>query len=175
MSYIQIDEIQFRHSGGASNTDPNASIGGVISAYEIVDATMDSMFDDLSIAEAVAGDINYRCFYIKNTNATEVLFSTVLWIDGPPGGDATMYLGCPFALGVPDPANVNTTPTAIANEATAPSGVTFIAATSEASGLIIGNLAAGDYYPFWVKRDQAANATPPALVAHFTLIAKGIS
>lgn len=41
-------EIQYRLSGGASNSDPNASLGGVKSST----AWVNNMFDDVSAAQA---------------------------------------------------------------------------------------------------------------------------
>lgn len=59
-------EIQYRFSGGASNSNPNASLGGVKSSVSIGS----TLFDDVSSAEAAAGSVEYRCYYIHNANAT---------------------------------------------------------------------------------------------------------
>ena len=53
-------DIKYRLSGGASNSDQNASLGGVKSSNE----ASASLFDNVSSAEAVSGDTEYRCFYV---------------------------------------------------------------------------------------------------------------
>jgi hypothetical protein len=60
--------IVFRLSGGAGNTDPAASLGGVMSSTAVGSNTL---FDTVSAAEALSGDTEYRCYYVKNTNATD--------------------------------------------------------------------------------------------------------
>ncbi|RLG01218.1 hypothetical protein DRN58_02220 [Thermococci archaeon] len=67
--------LQFRLTGGASNTDPNASLGGVMSGTEVSSSPMNNLFDNVSPAEASSGDTEYRAIDIYNsgdTTATEV-------------------------------------------------------------------------------------------------------
>src|SRR4051812_46993412 len=73
---IVATDIEWRYSGGAANTDPNACLGGAIStagAGLIDDAVKNDLFDDVSAAEALGGDIEYRGFYVKNIHATLTL------------------------------------------------------------------------------------------------------
>jgi hypothetical protein len=51
-----------------------------------------------------------------------------------------------------DPVGKNGTATTIATENDAPSGVTFSAPTSKATGLTVPDLAPSDYINVWVKR-----------------------
>lgn len=103
------------------------------------------LFDNITRAESVAGDTEYRCFYIKNSHASDSMTSVKLWIDiDTPGADA-------LSIGL-DPVGKNGTATTIATEGNAPSGVTFSEPMTEVSGLDLGTLATGDYYAVWVKR-----------------------
>lgn len=43
--------------------------GGAIGAVEISSGALNNIFDDISDAERVAGDTDYRKIYVKNTNA----------------------------------------------------------------------------------------------------------
>ena len=46
-----------------------AAHGGVIGVVEIASGAINNIFDDISDAERVAGDTDYRKIYVKNTNA----------------------------------------------------------------------------------------------------------
>jgi len=67
--------LKFRLTGGASNTNPNASLGGVMSSTEVSATPMNNLFDNVSPAEAEAGDVEFRAIDIYNSGdatATEV-------------------------------------------------------------------------------------------------------
>jgi len=86
------------------------------------------LFDDVARLEAVAGDIEYRCFYVKNAHASESMTGVLLWIDTNTNGVDDLSIGL-------DPVGVNGTATTIANEDTAPAGVTFSTPTTELTAL----------------------------------------
>lgn len=112
------------------------------------------MFDDVSKAESLAGDTEYRGFYVKNNHGTDTLVGVKLWIGTNTPGQDTIDIAL-------DPAGLNGTAVTIVDESTAPAGVNFDAANpvDEASSLSIGDLAPGEYYPFWIKRVVPANTT----------------
>lgn len=142
-------DIKYYLSGGAANSDPAASIGGAISSVEVTPSTL---WDDVGSGEASAGDVEYRCIYVKNTSGTDTLLSAKAWIQSNTPSTSTTV---DIALGS---AAVSATETAVANESTAPSGPTFSAPTDKASGLTIGDLAAGAYKAIWVRRTVTAGA-----------------
>lgn len=150
-------DIKYKLSGGAANADPLLALGGVISS---VDAAA-TIFDDVSSAEATAGDIEYRCVYVKNTHATLTALGTKMWIQTQtPSGDTDVAIALAGE-------GLNGTAETVANEATAPVGETFSAPSSFAGGLTIGNLAPGDHYPVWVRR--TVNAAAAVYADSFTL------
>lgn len=53
--------------------------GGAIGAVEIASGALNNIFDDISDAERVAGDTDYRKVYVKNTNA-ETWAAVKAWI-----------------------------------------------------------------------------------------------
>ena len=53
--------------------------GGAIGAVEIASGALNNIFDDISDAERVAGDVDYRKIYVKNTNA-ETWAAVRAWI-----------------------------------------------------------------------------------------------
>lgn len=116
------------------------------------------LFDDVSVSDAVAGDTEYRCFYVKNAHGSESMATVLLWIGANTPGNDNIQIGL-------DAAGKNGTATTIANENTAPVAVTFSTPTDEISALSLGTLAAGDYYPVWIKRTVPV-ATVEAYIAN---------
>ena len=155
MSIITSD-IKCLLSGGAGNTDPNAALGGIISVTEIVDDTLDNLFDDVSGAEHAAGDINYRCFYVKN-NSAEIAYNVKIYIDtNTPAADDVINIGL-------DLGGLDATADTIADEHTAPDpAVTFTTADGYANALNMGDIPAGEKFAVWVKRIVSAGSTAQA-------------
>ena len=151
---IASTDIDFHLSGGASNSDPDAALGGVISSTQITDATIANLFDNVSGAEAAAGDTEYRCFYVKNNHGSLTLQGAEIWIEtNTPSGDTSAEIG----LGT---SAVDGTEQTVADEETAPTSVTFSSATGSGNALTIGDIPAGEHKAIWVKRvvDSAAGA-----------------
>lgn len=140
-------EIVYRLSGGAANASALASIGGAKSA----NVAPAGLFDDVTSAESSAGDIEYRCFYVHNANAALAMQNAVVYIQENTTGNR-------IAIGVGTSA-VNATETAVADENTAPAGVTFSQPATKGAGLALGNIPAGQHRAVWVRRTIGA-ATP---------------
>ena len=152
-------DLVWRLSGGATNTDPAAALGGAMStaAGGIITKTktFNSIFDDISGAEAAAGDVEYRCIYIHNEHATLSLTSAKVWIETNTANAKDM-----IDIGL-DLSGKDGTADTIADESTAPDpAVTFgHACTSYATGLALGDLAAGEGYAIWIRRTITAGMT----------------
>lgn len=144
--------IAFRLSGGASNADHAASLGGAMSSNSV---TADAIFDVVSAAEALAGDTEYRCIYVYN-DGDKALTNTVIWIsDQANTGTLAMALGGEGLDGTAE---------TVGNEGTAPSGESFSSPTTQGAGLNIGALGVGQRYPIWLRRSIDA-ATPGVALA----------
>lgn len=138
-------DIVYRLSGGSGNTDPNASLGGVKSSTAI-GAGLHNLFDVVSSAESSAGDTEYRCFYVHNAHATLTMQNSVIWIQSnTTSADTSIEIGLGSSA-------VNGTEQTVANESTAPTGVTFSAPSSFGTALSIGNIPAGQHKAVWIKR-----------------------
>ena len=151
-------DIQFRLSGGASNSDPILSLGGIKSSTAVTGSTI---FDTVSGAESTAGDTEYRCIYVHNNHGTLTMLSSKIWIQA----DNLSYIS--IALGGE---GLNGTAETVVDESTAPIGESFSAPANEGASLSLGNIPAGQHYPIWVKR-----TVPPAAAAasgSFTLRVK---
>lgn len=154
---IASGDIQYRLSGGAANADPNASLGGAKSSTQVTDNADNNLFDDVTGAEHTAGDVEYRAIYVHNAHATLTLTSAVAWIQSDTSGaDSDISL----AVGT---AAINGTEQTVANESTAPTGVSWSdAAVSRATGLALGDIPAGQHKAVWIRRTISAGATPQA-------------
>lgn len=138
-------DIQYRLSGGAANSDPNAALGGAKSSTS-VGAGLHNLFDIVSSAESSSGDTEYRCVYVHNNHGSLTMQNSVIWIaSNTPSADTTIEI----ALGS---SAINGTEQTIANENTAPTGVTFSAPSSFGTALSIGNIPAGQHKAVWIKR-----------------------
>jgi len=148
---ITSSDIEYRLSGGASNADGNAALGGVISA-NAVSASLHALFDRVTGAEALVGDVEYRCIYIRNSHATLTLYGAVVWLSA---NTPSSYTSIDIALGS---AAVNGEEQTVSDEATAPTGVSFSAPASYAAGLAIGDIPAGQHKAVWLRRTVGAAA-----------------
>ena len=133
-------------SGGASNTDTDASLGGVISSTEIVDDSLNNLFAAAGAAEALAGSTKYRAFFVKNNHATLTLVGSVVYISSnTPSADTEVKIA------IADEAVGVSTIETIANEDTAPSGPSFVTADGVVNAVTIGDMAPGEVKGIWVK------------------------
>lgn len=159
---IAAGDIDFFLSGGSGNSDPDAALGGAISATEITDATVANLFDNVSSVESSAGDTEYRCFYVKNSHGTLTLQNAVAYIDtNTPSSDTSVEIGLGSSA-------VNGTEQTVADESTAPTSVTFGTAAGSGNALSIGDIPAGQHKAIWVKRiigtDAAAYNADSAII-----------
>lgn len=148
-------------TGVASNSNaqpnPNASLGKYISTSVIQDAFINNLFDNISGDENAASAVDYRCIFLHNAHASLPLQNAVVWISSEVAGGANTAIGV-------DPAGnlalngAGAQAATIANETTAPSGVTFSSPTSKGTGLSLGNIAAGQVRAIWVKRSATNSA-----------------
>jgi hypothetical protein len=149
---ITASDLKIYLSGGAGNSDPNLSLGGVISSTEVTDNSTHNLFDQVSGTESNAGDTEYRGVYLKNTHGTLTLQNTKIYISSNTGSaDTTIDIAL-------DGGATNATMETLTDESTAPSGETFSAPTTYAGGLSIGSLAAGEKKGLFIRRTVNAGA-----------------
>lgn len=67
-------------SDGATQTDPNASLGNFRSSSEIASGLPNNLWDDVQVTEAQSGDTEYRAIIFKNLHATITLQDIGVWI-----------------------------------------------------------------------------------------------
>ena len=79
-------------SGGETNIDPNASIGGIPSTTPLQDNIIDNLFGDVAPTDATNGLTDYRCFYVFN-DASAALYNIQLYVNGIATGGSAIQLG----------------------------------------------------------------------------------
>ncbi len=143
---ILTTDIIYRLSGGAANSDPAASLGGAKSST----AWVSGIFDDVSSAEASAGDIEYRCIYVHNNHGTLTLQAPkIFFASQTPSATTTAAIG----LGTSVQGGTEQT---VANEGAAPTGVTFSEPADFATGIALGDIPAGGHRAVWIRRTITA-------------------
>lgn len=162
MAAITSAEILYKYSvaAAAGNTTAGTaggSLGDQISTTQIPDATLNALFDDITGAENAASEAEYRCIFIHNSNSANALQNAVVWLSAEVSGGASIAIGVdPTAASAI--ASGSAQAVTVANEDTAPAGVTFSAPTSFGTGLSLGSIPAGSCKAFWVRRTAANSA-----------------
>lgn len=152
---ITSSDLEYRLSGGASNTSPASALGGAMSTVSggiITSAALNNLFDDVSGDESAAGDIEYRGIYVKNAHGSLTWQSVKIWISS-----LTSSADTELDIALADE-GVNAAMETIADEATAPSGPSFSRPTTKSGGLSPGDIPAGQYVGVWVRRTVTAGA-----------------
>jgi hypothetical protein len=121
-----------------------------------------NLFPNVTSAQSLAGQVKYRGVYIKNTHSTDTATGVKVWVKTlTPAGDE-LYVQKHGTTG-----NGSTTGVleAIANDATAPTGISFADPPPQSSGtaIVIGNLLAGECHGLWIRRTIPAMTTGTVL------------
>lgn len=84
--------LEWRLTGGAANSDPDASLGGDMSSEQVSGTALNNLFDNVTPAEATAGDVEYRAIDLYNSgDATATAIE--LWISTETGsGDSIIAI-----------------------------------------------------------------------------------
>lgn len=159
-------------SGSAGNSasqgDVNASLGKYISTTELTDNTLNNLFDDVTGDENAASDIEYRCMFIHNSHATLTYKSVKMYISAEVSGGASVAIGvdttAASAIG-----SSSAQALTIADESTAPVGVSFSSPTTKATGVSLGDIAAGYCIAVWIRRTCANTSAKDNDGATFTI------
>lgn len=131
------------------------SLGDQVSTTVIVDATLGELFDDVSGAEATAGDTEYRCFFVLNNHASLTYQAVTVSALSQVSGGAAFTLALDN-IAVSAKGSASPQAAAIADETSAPSGVGAFGA----GPLTIGDMAPGTVKGIWVRRIVTAGTGP---------------
>lgn len=158
---VLASDIKFYLTGGVANADPNASLGALTSTTQVSGA-LHGLFDAVAPDEATAGDSEYRAIDVKNTNVADTLYGAVAYI-------TTETTSASTAIQI----GLDATTQSVANESTAPAGVSFSAPTTRATGIALGDIAPAVTKRLWLKRVVTAGAGKLASDAGQVTVAGG--
>lgn len=135
-------------TGGASNNDPDLSLGGVTSTTEFQNNVLENLFASIPPQEALVGSVKYRALDLKNTSAL-LAYDGILYIYTETTSTYTKI-----------DVGIDSGTQTIVNEDTAPASpaITFSHPLSLATGLSIGDVAAGGKVRIWFRRTVTAGA-----------------
>jgi hypothetical protein len=149
-------DLQLWFSGGAGNTVGNACLGGARSTAAQVGSDVNgNLFDIVTADQANTGIAEYRCVYVRNNNGTSSWTNVKYWIESDSSGQDKIAI----AIGT---SAINGTEQTIANEKTAPTGVTWSETTSYSNGLVVGTLTPNQHKAVWMRRTVPPDCTAEA-------------
>lgn len=147
-------------SGSAGNSlaqaNVNNSLGKYISTTEIVTATNNNLFDNVSGAENAASTVDYRCIFVHNSHATLPFENAAVYISSQVAGGTTLAIAIDDAV-----ASAIGSSSAQAFEASTETtnpdaGVgPFSSPSTPETALSLGTIAAGFCRAVWVRRTAA--------------------
>ena len=121
----------------------------------VAPSTLNTVFDTITQAQNAADQVDYRCVFIANLNATDSITNLKVWLAQVSGG-ATAAIGLD-PTGLTDMNAVAVQAVTITNDATAPASVTFSAPTSGAP-FIIPTLGPRQCFAVWMRRTATGSA-----------------
>jgi len=176
------DLLKWEAKGEAAGPDVDVSVDGVYTlfsgtdGYVVVTVTsaslpgsnqndadiaivhiQNNLFDDISGADSLAGDVEFRGIYLENSHASATMTDVTIWIKDQPSGPDTLDIG-------DDAAAVDVNIQTIADEDTVPGSVSFTQPSTRATGINLGTLTNGQRVGFWIRRTIGADNTVPEAV-----------
>lgn len=139
-----------------AQASPNSSLGKYASTT-VMGTALNSLFDDVSGAENAANTVDYRCVFVLNNHATLTAVGVTVYLQSEVAGGTSIALGVDTTA-VSAKGSAGAQAVTVANELTAPAGVTFTAPTTDGAGVVLGDIAPGQVRAFWVKRTAANTA-----------------
>jgi hypothetical protein len=142
--------IQYRLTGGASNSNPNASLGGVMSTTVMNTVAINNLFDNVPSTDVDTGNnVEYRAFDIYNVGDVSTNTMQFFLTDTPSANSSVSVW-------------LDTTGTqSIANETTEPVGATW-SEPDTVSKMDLTDLASETAHRIWIRRTVIQSA--PLLV-----------
>lgn len=164
MTAIVAGEIVWRFTttaGAAGDTTVNTTVGTFLGKYAATSAwagsVLNDLFPDITGAQNAANQVDYAGLAFLNNNAANTAQNSVLYLSAETAGGASIAVGADTTA-----ASAKGSATAqlltIANNTTAPAGVTFSSPTTAGTGVSLGNVPVANVKGLWVRRTAANSA-----------------
>jgi hypothetical protein len=145
--FVTASTLQVFYSGGATNSNPVLSKGGLKSSVEINYSAIDATFKSSSAEQDQSGYTDFRGFYAYNPHPTKTLFNVKLYVHAESTSPTDQILVAKADEGK------NNTMEALATVETVPAGsLTFTQANTPTAGISLGDLLPGEFIGFWIER-----------------------
>lgn len=145
-------------AGDSGAGTPAGSLGKYISQTAIDAGTpLNNLFDDVSGAENAASDVEYRCLFVFNNHATLTYHSVGAYLLSQVSLGTTLKIAVD-STAASDHEAAGAQALEVADEGTAPLGLTFYAAATLGAALSLGEIAAGQVKAIWIERTAANTA-----------------
>jgi|MudIll2142460700_1097286.scaffolds.fasta_scaffold00178_6 hypothetical protein len=144
---IFASQLKLYLTGGASNADPTLSLGGTTSSVEFTNNTINNLFASIGPNDALNGAVHYRALTFKNTSALTAYESKIHIGTETTSADTTVAI-----------AYDSTGTQSVADEDTAPAGLSFSTPLSLATAIDLGDVAAAGVRRIWFRRTVTAGA-----------------
>lgn len=148
-------------SGSAGHSvaqaDPAQSLGKYASTTLWAGGSPNDLFDDVSGEENLGGVPDYRCLFVWNSHASLTLTDANVWLPTQVAGGADVTVAADSTA----KSTLTASPAQaleVTDENTAPTGLSFSAATTLGAALSLGNLAPGEVRAFWLRREPQNTA-----------------
>lgn len=165
MAAIVAGDIKFHKSvvtGAAGNSVANNVNGTYNGKYASTTlwagGAANDLFDDITGAQNAASQVDYAGLPIENSNAANDWVTPVVYVSAETAGGANLAIGvdptASLAVGSASAQMVT-----IANNTTAPAGVTFSTPTTVGTGLALGTINKGGFVKgLWLRRTATNSA-----------------
>ena len=143
-------------AGDSTASSVAASLGKYMSTTAITDATKANLLANITQAESTAGVVKYKCLFVLNDHASQTAEGMRVHISAQDAGGGVVAIGL-------DPAGATARNSGsaqaaeIADEETAPTGVTFSAPSTYDDGIVVGDVAFDECAAVWVRLTVDAN------------------
>lgn len=141
-------------SAGDSTAGTNAGLGKYASTTAWTGGTLHDLFDAISGAENAASQQDYRPLAVLNNNASNVAQSPSLYLASEVSGGASIAIGVDTTAASAK-GSASAQGLTIANDTTAPAGVSFSSPTTDGGGLALGDIAIAFVKFIWLRRTAA--------------------
>lgn len=161
MTAIIASEIKWHFTttaGAAGNSTANTTVGTFLGKYAAsslwAGGGTNDLFADITGAQNAASQVDYAGLAIENGNAANSAQNSVAYLSSEVAGGASTAIGADTtaasALG-----SATAQLLTIANNTTAPAGVTFSSPTTAGAGVSLGTIPVANVKGLWVRRTAA--------------------
>lgn len=143
-------------AGDTTASAPATSLGDQVSTTVWADGG--TLFDTISGDENAASTVDYRCIFLLNNHASQTALGVKVYLSAEVAGGASVALAIDN-IAASAKGSGSAQAATIATETTAPTGVgAFSSPTTAATGLVVGDLTAGQVRAVWIRRTAANSA-----------------